>query len=110
MAEPETWTGLVVGGERADVDAVEVLGVPSYDRWPAAFVLVSLLAAMPCASACVIPLPVMLNLFANLLLVFVPVALTPWAAGFLLLLTVSSRACIGIYLDPAIFFSVLLSS
>jgi len=77
MAEPATWPVLDVGGERADVDAVDVLGVPSYDRWPVAFDLVSLLAAMPCASACVIPLPVMLNLLANLLLVFVPVALTP---------------------------------
>ena len=64
----------MLGGESALVDAVDVLGVPRAERYPSTFLLSELLAAMAWASAWVIPLPVILNRFANLLLVLVAIA------------------------------------
>ena len=81
--EPATCSGLGLGGgDSAAVEAVELLGVPSVERRCPSFVvivLLSLLAATPYASAWVIPLPVILNLLANLLRVLVAVAFAAMA-------------------------------
>ena len=82
MEEPATWSGFRLGGDSAAVEAVEVLGVPSAERSPSFVVLVLLslpAATHPYASAWVIPLPVMLNLLANLLRVLVAVAFAAMA-------------------------------
>ena len=96
IAEPATCPDL--GGESAAVEAAEVLGVPSVDRF-SGFTLLSLLAAKPWPSAWVIPLPVILNLLANLLLVLVAVAFMELIVGFFddyMALEPSKRAFNGI--------------